>query len=120
MTSGVLGKDKLILNSIDVEEMLSQACKVAEEAALAAGNILRDKWKEGQVQVLQKKALRDDLLDADLSAEKIIIDRLKLNFPDYDILSEETEVENSGSNHRWIVDPLDGSFNFQHGNPTFG
>ncbi|HEV7237340.1 MAG TPA: inositol monophosphatase family protein, partial [Ktedonobacteraceae bacterium] len=69
--------------------------------------------------VLRKKALRDALLDADLEAEKIIITILR-SHSDYDILSEETPQVNTGNAYRWVVDPLDGSFNFQHGNPTYG
>ena len=99
-------------------ETLYRALEIARKAALEAGKFLQ--CKQGQVQVLHKKALRDDLLDADLEAEQIIIKILREHFPDYDILSEETEVENKGSSYRWVIDPLDGSFNFQHGNPTFG
>ncbi len=97
---------------------LQRALNFAKTAALKAGKFL--KRKQGKAQVLHKKSLRDDLLDVDLGAEHIIIDILREAFPTYDILSEETEVENYGSDHRWIIDPLDGSFNFQHGNPSFG
>ncbi|MEO8973528.1 MAG: inositol monophosphatase family protein [Ktedonobacteraceae bacterium] len=97
---------------------LTIALEVAKKAASLAGEFLQQ--KQGMVRVLHKKAMRDDLLDADLEAEHIIIDILREAFPTDDILSEETEVENFGSANRWIIDPLDGSFNFQHGYPTFG
>lgn len=97
--------------------VLTDALNYAKEAAQAAGDFLRD--KQGHVRVLHKKALRDALLDADLDAEKIIINILR-SHSDYDILSEETPQINTGSAYRWVVDPLDGSFNFQHGNPTYG
>lgn len=98
-------------------DKLSLALETAKEAAIAAGNFLRE--KQGKVEIVDKKALRDDLLDADLKAEEIIINKLRENFPEYDILSEEAGGEKKNTPNRWIVDPLDGSCNFQHGNPTF-
>lgn len=98
-------------------DILSLALRTAKEAAFDAGNFLKD--KRGKVEVVGKKALHDDLLDADLEAEKIIISKLRKNFPQYDILSEEAGCPYGHSPNRWIVDPLDGSYNFQHGNPTF-
>ena len=40
--------------------------------------------------------------------------------PTYSFLGEEgTEVKGSDGQHRWIVDPLDGTTNFLHGIPLF-
>ena len=40
--------------------------------------------------------------------------------PDYSFLMEESGVvEGSDSQHRWLVDPLDGTTNFLHGIPIF-
>lgn len=103
-------------NTVD-EDILYRALETAETAAQEAGNYLER--KRGEVHVIQKKALRDDLLDADLEAEQIIIRKLRAHFPDHDIISEEAGGENKDSLYRWVVDPLDGSFNFQHGSPTF-
>lgn len=91
---------------------------IARAAALKAGKFLN--MKLGNVRKLQRKSRYDYLLDADLDAEKIIVTELRDSFPTYDILSEETKVESFHSTHCWVVDPLDGSFNFQHGNPAFG
>ncbi|MHB8599774.1 MAG: inositol monophosphatase family protein [Ktedonobacteraceae bacterium] len=102
----------------DDSDTLQKALNAAKIASLKAGKFL--KRNQGKVHVLHKKSLRDDLLDADLGAEHIIIDILREAFPSYDILSEETNVVNYGYDHRWIIDPLDGSTNFQHGNPSFG
>ena len=35
-------------------------------------------------------------------------------------MSEEASPEAAAADHRWIVDPLDGTTNFIHGLPTFG
>jgi len=99
------------------ESVVTNALHIAKIAAQEAGDFLRE--KQGHVRVLRKKALRDALLDADLEAEKIILTILQSQ-SDYDILSEETPQVNTGNAYCWVVDPLDGSFNFQHGNPTYG
>lgn len=96
---------------------LEKAFEVAQEVAREAGQHLRN--KQSGVKVVAKKALRDELLDADLEAENIILKTLREQFPDYEILSEETPFERGDTPFRWVVDPLDGSFNFQHGSPTF-
>ena len=102
--------------STDVDTLF-KALETAKKAAREAGQFLQE--KRGKVEVLTKKALRDDLLDVDLKAEEIIISRLREDFPEYGILSEEIRSENKDFPNRWIIDPLDGSYNFQHGNPTF-
>ncbi len=112
MTQNIVAKD----TSTDVDTLF-KALETAKKAAYDAGRFLQEKL--GKVEVLTKKALRDDLLDVDLQAEEIIISRLREDFPEYGILSEEVGSANKDFPNRWVVDPLDGSYNFQHGNPTF-
>jgi len=53
-------------------------------------------------------------------AENIILTELQRARPDYSFLMEESGViEGSDSQHRFIVDPLDGTTNFLHGIPLF-
>ncbi len=108
-----------MINNLVAEdtEILHRALETARAAAFEAGDYLRE--RRGKAEVVRKKASRDDLLDADLIAEDIIIRKLRDTFPDHEILSEETQGEKKDTVYRWIVDPLDGSANFQHGNPTF-
>ena len=41
-------------------------------------------------------------------------------YPDHGILSEETgEINEKNKNHRWIIDPIDGTSNFLNGIPQF-
>src|SRR5437764_13434418 len=112
MTQNIVAEDL----GID-QSTLKRALEIAKTAAHEAADYLVG--KQGQVQVVAKKAKHDDLLDVDLKAEEIIIKTLRENFPDYGILSEEAGSENKNTPYQWIIDPLDGSYNFQHGNPTF-
>jgi myo-inositol-1(or 4)-monophosphatase len=99
------------------EGQLELALETAKTAAYKAGKWLKE--KRGHAEVISKKARRDGLLDADLAAEQMIIDLLHAEFPTYGILSEETQQEWEYSPYKWVIDPLDGSANFQHGSPIF-
>jgi len=91
--------------------------KIAEDTAREAGAYLLHKL--GTAKVKHRKSLRDDVLDADLQAEHLIVTRLRKELSHIGILSEEAGREGA-CEHYWIVDPLDGSTNFQHGSPLFG
>ena len=56
---------------------------------------------------------------ADLKAEKTIRKELELKRPGYNYLMEESGRIETGSQHTFIVDPIDGTANFAHGNPFF-
>ncbi|ABF41061.1 Inositol-1(or 4)-monophosphatase [Candidatus Koribacter versatilis Ellin345] len=56
---------------------------------------------------------------ADRASEKLIVDRVRATWPGYDIVGEEGTRDESGSDYRWYIDPLDGTTNFAHGYPVF-
>jgi myo-inositol-1(or 4)-monophosphatase len=66
-----------------------------------------------------RKELRDIVTDADLAAERIVIDGLKALTPGAAILSEERGFSGGASPLRWIIDPLDGTVNYAAGLPWF-
>ena len=61
----------------------------------------------------------DLVTDADRSSEKLIVERLRAQWPEYDIVGEEGTRSDTGADYRWYVDPLDGTTNFAHGYPVF-
>ena len=92
---------------------------MVQAAMKAARGLSRD---FGEVQNLQvsRKGPADFVSNADLNAEKIIHEELKLARPDYGFLMEESGSQKGiDPQHRWIVDPLDGTTNFLHGIPIF-
>ncbi|WP_158073301.1 inositol monophosphatase family protein [Amycolatopsis sp. CB00013] len=52
------------------------------------------------------------LTDADLLAEKAILEVLEDRHPDHSIVSEESGIKQAQSPFTWYVDPLDGTTNF--------
>jgi myo-inositol-1(or 4)-monophosphatase len=89
-------------------------------AALKAGrSLVRD---FGEVENLQvsRKGPADFVSNADRRAEQIVFDELRKARPTYAFLMEEAgEVAGTDGQHRWIIDPLDGTTNFLHGIPLF-
>lgn len=73
----------------------------------------------GPLNVREKGARADLVTDADGASERLILERLRKEFPSSTILGEETGAHAGSSEERWIVDPLDGTTNFAHGYPPF-
>jgi myo-inositol-1(or 4)-monophosphatase len=91
----------------------------AEEAAEAAGSLIRQNLRKAK-EVHYKSAI-NLVTSVDRQAEERIVQILQKYFPDHSILAEEgTSVATTGSDHRWIIDPLDGTTNFTHAYPQVG
>ena len=102
------------MNSISAN--LNIMIKASEKASKI---LIRD---FGEIEKLQvsKKGPKDFVTNADIKAEKIIIEELKKAKPNYSIISEENGIENNKDNkNTWIIDPIDGTINFLHGVPHF-
>lgn len=97
--------------------MLKKEMVVASTAARAAGKILREKF--GAVNHVRKKGVIDLVTEADLEAEKAILEILNHQFPRDHVLAEEAGEQGRSSNRTWVIDPLDGTTNFTHGFPFF-
>jgi len=73
----------------------------------------------GNISQIRKKAAEEIVTEADTAAEEQIINAIRSDFPEHGILSEERGLSKSGSEYRWIIDPLDGTVNFAHQVPIF-
>lgn len=49
-----------------------------------------------------------------------LVQKIKANFPDYNIIDEEIGVIDNKSGFTWVIDPIDGTSNFANGIPTYG
>ncbi|TAN00442.1 MAG: inositol monophosphatase, partial [Rhizobiaceae bacterium] len=93
---------------------------VMVQAATKAGRSLARDFGEVQNLQVSLKGPGDYVSQADRKAEEIIFNELSRARPGYSFLMEERgAVEGSDDQHRWIVDPLDGTTNFLHGIPVF-
>lgn len=90
----------------------------AARLARLAGAIIRDKFG-GKFERSYKSCPSDLVTEVDYASESLIITGLRREFPDHDIIGEES----SGSaaiapdGYAWCIDPLDGTTNFVYGIP---
>src|SRR5260370_29125302 len=87
-----------------------------QELAREAGSLLLSYF--GKVSVEYKGEV-DLVTEADRSSEKLIVERIRRQWPGHDLLGEEGSRRETGSDFRWYIDPLDGTTNFAHGYPVF-
>ena len=99
------------------EWLASRLCKVAVEAANAAGRVMRESF--GSLQRVDQAVPHDLKLWLDRACEQEILRVLRSSFPGHAVLSEEKGFEPGREPFLWVVDPLDGTVNYYHGIPYF-
>ena len=92
---------------------------IAKRAALSAGRILLRHFDHLDRLTVTTKQRSDFVSEADLQAEREIIQTLRKTYPNHGILAEESGEQPGQDEHQWIIDPLDGTTNFLHGVPHF-
>ena len=98
----------------------SAILNVMVQAAMKAGRSLARDFGEVQNLQVSLKGPGDYVSQADRKAEDIIFTELSKARAGYGFLMEERgAVAGEDDQHRWIVDPLDGTTNFLHGIPVF-
>ncbi len=91
--------------------------EVSLEAAQRAGQIVRERFlTEKEVSF---KGRADIVTDVDLAAEKVILELVRDEYPQFSILSEESNPIETDSPYTWVIDPIDGTRNFAEGIPHF-
>jgi len=91
---------------------------LAEEAAAAAGALLREGQAAAPREVDTKTSLTDMVSERDRASEQLIAGTILGSRPDDAILGEEGGAAGPGtSGVRWVVDPLDGTTNYLYGYP---
>ena len=85
----------------------------------AARGVQRDFGEIANLQVSQKGP-GDFVTAADKKCERVLREELGKARPGYGILGEEDgEAKGTDPDHRFIIDPIDGTSNFMHGLPIF-
>ena len=88
------------------------------KACLKASKVLIRDYGEIEKLQVSEKAPGDFVTASDKRVEKIIIKELEKSY--YSFLTEETgSIEGKEKNKKWIIDPIDGTFNFMNGLPHF-
>ncbi|MGD0511910.1 MAG: inositol monophosphatase family protein [Terriglobales bacterium] len=100
-------------SSSNSHDFLPRMSEIAREAGALLMGYFRQHVK------VEYKGDADLVTVADRNSEILIRERLRQHWPTHDILGEEGGLQDTGSDYRWYVDPLDGTTNFAHGFPVF-
>jgi myo-inositol-1(or 4)-monophosphatase len=93
------------------------AAEVARLCAREAGRIAMIAY--GGRQEVQVKGRGNFLTETDLAAQRAVIEVLRVEYPEHEVLAEEAAAKPMGEGWMWVVDPLDGTHNFSRGIPYF-
>ncbi|WP_144673091.1 inositol monophosphatase family protein [Arthrobacter sp. U41] len=88
--------------------------QLAEALVREAGTLallMRQAGLEGR----QKTSVSDVVTAADHAAEAYVLEQLQRCRPDDGILGEEGTAVDGTSGRTWVIDPVDGTYNFLHG-----
>ena len=99
-------------------EPLSDLLEFAVDLAEKAGEITLN-YFQGRFSV-ETKADASPVTVADREAEAYIRQAIESRFPNDGIVGEEFGEARPEARHRWIIDPIDGTYSFVRGVPLYG
>lgn len=91
-----------------ITKVLEVASKIATDNF---GKVPGYAKKEDKNQVLTK---------TDLEIGKFLVNEIRNNYPDHNIIDEEAGIVDNKSTFTWVIDPIDGTSNFANGIPMYG
>lgn len=91
--------------------------ELAEEAAQAAGGLLRSQF--GRPLTVDECHAHDIKLELDKRSQALIESLILSRFPDHAIYGEEGIRGDQNSEYQWIIDPIDGTVNYFYSIPHF-
>ncbi len=69
---------------------------------------------------INKGGENDLVTNLDLEIERFLIDEIKKQYPNFDIVSEEFNTNNKITENCFVIDPIDGTINFANNIPLWG
>ncbi|MBN1817185.1 MAG: inositol monophosphatase [Sedimentisphaerales bacterium] len=89
-----------------------------KEIILEAGQMTLDFRARLDKLAVRRKMDKDLVSEADVAVEDFLVSRIQKRYPDHAIFGEESG-QHTGGQYRWIIDPIDGTTSFVHGQPYY-
>ena len=98
---------------------LEKLCNEVKKLALSTGEYLKTEQATLCKKDIELKGTRNYVTYIDKEAENRLVEGLRRLLPEAGFLTEEETVQFEQKELTWIIDPLDGTSNYIHGDPTF-
>lgn len=99
--------------------MLGLLLEKTQEIAKEVGAFIRKERQSFNLNTVEHKGFNDMVSYVDKEAEKQIVAKLGLIFPEAGFITEEGTNTTRQDQFNWVIDPLDGTTNFIHGLPIY-
>ncbi|MDD2521863.1 MAG: inositol monophosphatase family protein [Anaerolineaceae bacterium] len=96
-----------------MQPTLEQVVAWSTEAAAIALNMQTENLET------HYKAANELVTAADSAVEAFLIEKIQAHFPDHSINAEESGEHDRDSDHKWYIDPIDGTLNYSHRLPIW-
>jgi myo-inositol-1(or 4)-monophosphatase len=103
-----------------VTTLADELCSLAGRLAVAAGDLVREGRTHGLTSVSTKSTDTDVVTEFDRASERLIVEGLRAARPHDALVGEEGTDSVGKSGVRWLIDPIDGTTNFQYDLPGYG
>lgn len=90
-----------------------------KKIAVSAGKMAIAEFAKSGTLKLDFKSEKDLVTEADRKIEEFIVSEIHGKYPEHDIFGEETGKTAKGNEFCWVIDPIDGTTSFVHGQPFF-
>jgi myo-inositol-1(or 4)-monophosphatase len=102
-----------------VTDLSRQLCDLAARLAVQAGELVFEGRKSGLTSISTKSSDTDIVTEFDRASERLIVDALRDERPDDAVVGEEGTDAAGASGVSWLIDPIDGTTNFQYDLPGY-
>ena len=100
-------------------DLSPELCDLAARLAVAAGKLVFEGRKHGLTSISTKSSDTDIVTEFDRASEQLIVAGLRAERPDDAVIGEEGTDDAGESGIRWLIDPIDGTTNFQYDLPGY-
>ncbi len=95
---------------------LTEIAPIITALAREAGSIALTYFRKISAEIVESKGHLDLVTQADKDVEAFLTARLRKIFPKDGVFGEEGAAHEGSSGRLWVIDPIDGTFNFVRGN----
>ncbi|MDD2243028.1 MAG: inositol monophosphatase family protein [Dysgonamonadaceae bacterium] len=99
-----------------IDKIYIEVCNIAKQT----GSFLKEEQSKLSRSNVELKGTRNFVTYIDKEAEIQIVKCLTPLIPEAGFLTEEDTIENESKEFTWIIDPLDGTTNYIHGDNPYG